>query len=69
MADFPDRTPMNRFIEFITADIDGDEETADRIAREMVRLDGLPSRFLEMRRRLRQCRTLEELHHVHRSFS
>lgn len=69
MAEIANRTPMDRFVDFMTADIDGDREIADRVAREMMRLKELPPHFLEMRQRLRQCRTVEEMHRVHQSYS
>lgn len=69
MSDESVVSPMERFLAFMIADIEGDHETANELEREMVELSEVPSRFPEMRRRLRQCTSVEELHRVYRSFS
>lgn len=62
-------TPMERFLAFMIADIEGDHTTASELEREMAELNEVPSSFPEMRRRLRQCTSVEELHRVYRSFA
>jgi len=53
-------TPVERFAAFFAAEVDGDRETADRLAREMVEIDGVDPAFLEQRERARQRSGPEE---------
>jgi hypothetical protein len=60
---------MDRFLEFMIGDIEGGSEVADEIAREMVQRKEVPPHFIELRQRLRTCRSAQEMHEVYRSFS
>ena len=68
MTERSEEGPMNRFLEFMIADIEGDQ-SADELAREMVVLEEAPPYFLEMRQKLRTCRSVEEMHRVYRSMT
>ena len=60
---------MDRFIEFMIADIESGPEVADAIAREMVDRKEVPPHFIELRQRLRTCRSAQEMHEVYQSSS
>ena len=60
---------MDRFLEFMIADIEGCPQAADELAREMVDRKEVPPHFVELRQRLRTCRSAQEMHEVYQSFS
>jgi len=49
MADQKDQIPVERFMAFMEADCEGDIETADRLAQEMVDIDGVAQCFVDDR--------------------
>ena len=67
MSNYADRSSIERFLEFMTADIEGDEKVADKCAQEMADLNEVPSNFSETRRQLRQCRDAKELHRTYKT--
>lgn len=38
--------PVDRFLAFMTADMEGDTKEADRLAQEMIDIDGVPQSFM-----------------------
>ncbi len=60
---------MERFLEFMAADIEGDRPLADEIALEMVDRKEVPPHFIELRQRLRNCRGAQEMQEVYLSLS
>lgn len=69
MSGVSERGPMDRFLEFMIADIEGGPEVADEIAREMVDRKEVPPYFIELRQRIRTCRSAQEMREVYQSFS
>lgn len=49
-------TPIERFVQFVEADFGGKRVEADRLAGEMVKFDGMPPNFIELRRKLANYR-------------
>lgn len=62
-------TPRERFFGFIIADIDGDMDEADAIAEEMIQLGEINQAFNQLRLRLRECQTMEDIDRVRNQFS
>ena len=60
--------PMKRFLEFMITDIE-DDQSSEELARKMAVLEEVPPYFLEMRQKLRTCRSVEEMHRVYRSMT
>lgn len=49
-------TALQRFIAFVEADADREQRRADRLAAEMVTIDGLDASFLDLRHALGRSR-------------